>query len=436
MKRIQNLQDESGSALVAGILILMIISMLGVVVLQTANVQTRQTGTERAGEQAFNLAESALNAEASLLEVNWPISGTSGQNNGNAYPVCTQASTSSVNCPQGSISTGFSATYAGSGFASPTWSVQVIDDDAPAVADTNYYSDTILTNNQLAHWDSNGDNKLWIRADATIRGQHRILVASIGRQTNIVSLPQAVVTSGGMFTGNNGNKVIIEAKDPSSGLSGSVDLRCGTSGTQPAFNNNDTCAGWDPNQGQLDPPSVVTTGYMDPSNNYQTLSNGVLEQLRESAKAAGTYFPVGQCPLYGATGLLFVENANCSYAGTGGVPWGSDTAPVALVVASGTLTFGANVTYYGVLYLADGQGTIPTPPATCSTNQPSSNVVFTVQGGGAIHGGLFVDKCGTVNAGDKAFDINYDVKAFGGVKTTGTPSLEQNTFRIVSNGGS
>src|SRR5205807_89282 len=160
-------------------------------------------------------------------------------------------------------------------FASATWSTQVIDDNVGGVTDSNYYSEAILTNNQLAHWDSNGDNKLWLRADATIRGQHRVVVASIGRQSNVVSLPQAVVTSGGVFTSNNGNKVIIEAKDPNSGLSGSVDLRCGTSTTAASFNNN-TCDGWDPKQGQLDPPSVVTTGYVDPSRTYQTLSNGVL----------------------------------------------------------------------------------------------------------------------------------------------------------------
>jgi hypothetical protein len=47
---------------------------------------------------------------------------------------------------------------------------------------------------------------------------------------------------------------------------------------------------------------------------------------------------------------------------------------------------------------------------------------------------LFVDKCGTVDAGSSAYNLVYDTKAFGGVTTFATPSLAQNTFRIVSNG--
>lgn len=430
-RRFRMLQEESGSALVAGIMILAIISMLAAVVAQGTIVQSHQTGKERAGEMSFNLAESALEAEASLLQNAWPSSSAT------AYPVCTQASTGSSTCPQGSISAGFSTTYAGAGFASPTWSVQVIDDDVTGVADSSYYSDSILSNGGLAHWDSNSDNRLWIRADATIGGQHRTIVASIGRQTNVVSLPQAVITSGGISTSNNGKKVIIEATDSSgSGLTGDVNVRCDSPAT-PGFSQNNNCDGWDPKQGQLDPASAYQIGYQDPSNNFQTLSNGVLEELRRSAQAAGTYYGAGQCPAYGATGLLFVENTpsgGCTYQGTAGVPWGSDASPVALVIANGTLTFGANVNFYGVVYMADGQETsVPASGSNC-TDSGLQNTVFTVQGGGSIHGGLFVDKCGTVDAGDEAFDIVYDVKAFGGVKTYATPTLALNTFKIV--GGS
>jgi Tfp pilus assembly protein PilX len=422
--RFTALQDESGSALVASILILSIISMLGTVVLQATNVESHQTARERAGELAFNLAESALDAEASLLQNSWPSTSAS------AYPICNQASTTGSTCPQGSVSGGFSTTYAGGGFASPTWSVQVVDDDATGVADTSYYSDSILTNGGLAHWDSNGDNKLWVRADATIQGQHRILVASVGRQSNVVSLPQAVVTSGGLTTSNNGNKVIIEAKDSNSGLSGSVDLRCNGA---PGFSG--TCAGWDPGKGQLDPSSVVQTNYVDPTNSFQTLTDGVLNQLRQTAQAQGTYYPPGQCPPEGTPGLLFIENDTsnpCSYNGSGGVSWNSDAAPGAIVVATGTLAFNGNTSFYGVVYMADGQGSAPTSGMCTATEQ---NTVFTVHGGGSLHGGLFVDKCGTVDAGDKAFDIVYDVKAFGGVQTYAQPSLEQNTFRLLGNSG-
>jgi hypothetical protein len=422
MNRITRLRAERGSVLVAGILVLAIISMLGMVALRTVSVQTHQTGVESAGERAFNLAESALNSESSLLESRWPATQVA------AYPVCNQNSVPTSTCPAGSVTAGYNPSYVGAGFASPAaaWSVEVVDDNA---GNANYYADSILTSGQLQHWDSNGDNKLWIRADATVRGQHRIAVAQIGRQVNVVKLPQSVITAGGVGTTNNGNKIIIQANDPNSGLAGPVDLRCGNSNTQPSYGSS--CAGWDPKKGQLSPAGDYQTGYVDPNGNYQTLSEGTLEALRETAEANGTYYPPGQCPPLGQPGLLFIENANCTYSSIGQYQWNSDASPGAVIAAAGTLEFGANVNYYGVIYMANGQGTVPAS-GPCTPAQ--QNPVYTVQGGSSLHGGLFVGNCGTVEIGEAAYDFIYDVKAFSGVQTYATPSLALNTFRIVPNG--
>jgi Tfp pilus assembly protein PilX len=149
MSRLEHLRDETGSSLVVGIIILLIISMLGAVVALATNVQSHQTAKDRSAEQAFNLAESALNAETALLETNWPNSTAS------AYPVCTQASTAGSTCPQAGVAGGYNSTYAGTGFASATWSVQVIDPNVTGVADPSYYSDGILSSSQLLHYDSN-----------------------------------------------------------------------------------------------------------------------------------------------------------------------------------------------------------------------------------------------------------------------------------------
>jgi hypothetical protein len=130
--------------------------------------------------------------------------------------------------------------------------------------------------------------------------------------------------------------------------------------------------------------------------------------------------------------VLYVEDADCTYSGTGGVPWGSDAHPVMLIIARGTLTFGANVNFTGIIYMVNGQGAIPGPGQQCSAATPW-NPVFTVQGGGSLHGALFVDKCGTVDAGDKAFDIDYDTAAFQSAQAFATPALAKNTFRIVPN---
>lgn len=426
MRRISLTAQESGSALIAGIIVLMVVMMLGSVAIQYANVQSHQTGSERSAEAAFNVAESALQAEGTLLGSSWPSTSAS------AWPVCTQASTSTSTCPQSAIAEGFNQTYAGSAYKTITWSVQLVDDNVSGVADSNYYSDSILTNASLAHYDANSDNKLWIRASATVEGRTKTVVSEISRQSYVVDLPQNVITSGGVTTSNNGNKIIIEAKDSTSGLSGTVAVRCNPSGG--TVNYGDPCAGWDPKHGQLDPANSYTLKYVDPTNSYQTLSSGELQALRQSAQFGGTYYATGTCPTLGTTGVLFIENANCSY--TSNTQWGSDTNPVALIVASGTLTINATK-IYGIVYLADGQGTAPTTGLCTAAQQ---NAVLTVGGSGAIHGGVFIDKCGTATVGDKgstdSFDLVYDTAVFNGFRTYATPSLALSTFRVIGNNGS
>jgi Tfp pilus assembly protein PilX len=425
MIRTAALRQQSGSALIAGIIVLMVVMMLGTVAIQYANVQSHQTAHERAGEAAFNLAESAIEAENTALWQAWPATAAT------AYPVCTQASATSSTCPESAITTGFNTSYAGSVYSSSvtTWSVQVIDDDATGVADGDYYTDSILTSSRLAHYDSNGDNKLWLRASATIAGQTRTVVALTTRQTFVVDLPQNVLTSGGVQTSNNGNKIIIEAKDPNSGLAGTVDVRCDSSTGAPSW--RDPCAGWDPIHGQLDPAGAYQLNYVDPILPFQSLSNGEIESLRQSAQYGGTYYPAGQCPPEYTSGVLFIENADCSYSGQG-TTWGSDSFPDAIVVDNGTLTL-TGLTFYGVIYMVNAQGTVPTS-GECTADQQNS--VITIGGSGAINGGLFIDKCGTATVGDKGFDLTYDAKVFNGFRTYSNPSVALSTFRVLGNNGS
>lgn len=423
MSPVTRLRNESGQSLVVAVIVLMVILMLGAAALQTANVESDQTGQERSGENAFNLAESALNAEVAAVQRNWPSSSST------AFPVCTQSSTTSSTCPEGAIAAGFNTTYAGSGFKSPTWSVQVIDDNVSGVADSGYYSDSILTNSSLAHYDSNSDNKVWVRATATLNGQKSTMVSEVSRQKEVVWLPLSVITSGGVTTSNNGNKIIIEATDPNSGLTGPIDLRCGTTTTTAVWGSS--CAGWDPNHGQLDPAGAYQGGYTDATASYQTLTSGEIELLRESAQSSGTYY-ASSCPTQFTTGVLFIENANCSYTSNG--TWNSDAAPGAIFVDNGTLTFGGGLTFYGIIYLADAQGSVPSS-GPCTSAQ--SNNVFTIQGSATIHGGLFIDKCGTAtvgSSGNSNLNISFDSTAFGGLTTYETPSIALSTFRVLANG--
>jgi Tfp pilus assembly protein PilX len=430
-----NPRDEDGIALVAGILILFIVFMLGLAIMQTVDVQTRSSGREVAGEAAFNLAESALNAEAYQLEQSWPDSrGTL------LYPTsCTQGTTASTGCPGSSLTSALSSTYAGVDFGSATWTVKVLDDTSSGAATSgdykSYYSDTALNTSSPITYDKDGDNRLWVRAQGTVLGQTRIVVGQVVRATQTLALPQNTVTAGGVYTSNNGNKVIIEAKDPNSGITGPVNVRCSASAPQ----YGTTCEGWDANHGQLDPSGSYSSGYVDPNGGFASLSAAALASLKATAISNNKYYnglasTNNTCPT-NLTGLIYVDNLNCSYNASG--TWNSDASPGALIFGTGTLELNGNINYYGIIYMANQQETtFPATGSPCTSTYSGTTPVMTVHGGGSIHGAVFIDGCGLLNAGDEKFDIVFDTSAFGGFKAYATPAAAKNTFRILSNNGS
>jgi Tfp pilus assembly protein PilX len=411
MRRLDPIRSTDGFVIPTAIIVLFVITLIGLAILATADVQTRQTGHESSGEAAFDLAESALDAQADQLKVSWPSASP-------GWTVCTQSSTPSTGCPGTALTSNLSPTYAGVSFSRSTWKTQIVDDTSPLGA--AYYDDTLA--GTAPSYDSNGDNVLWVRSQATINGQTRAVVAQMTRQVQTVALPHNVVTAGSVYTSNNGNKVIIQSQDPSSGQSGPVALRCGDQNTQPSYQSG--CAGWDPNQGQLNPASNYQTGYVDPNGGYSTLSPTTLQQIKDTAIANGTYYPTGTCPPAGASGVIYVENANCVYQTT---TFNSASAPGALVFAAGTLEFNGNVNFYGIIYMANAQGSDPGQCNAGDTNGP----VFEVHGTGTLYGAVFVDKCGSVDAGSSAYNIQFSSNAFSGLHSYATPGLAKNTFRIL-----
>src|SRR5437763_13632026 len=98
-------RHEEGFALVSAIIILLITSLVGLAVIQTVNAQTHLSGHEVAGEAAFNLAESAIDAESLQLEQAWPGSSAA------AYPSpCNQASGPATGCPGTAFTSSYSST--------------------------------------------------------------------------------------------------------------------------------------------------------------------------------------------------------------------------------------------------------------------------------------------------------------------------------------
>jgi Tfp pilus assembly protein PilX len=415
--------DESGSALVTAIIVMFVIFGLGMAVLSQAGVQTHQTGVEAWGEATYNNAEGVLDARASLLQRTWPTAATS---------TCDQGSTSSTSCPGAALTSSFSTTYTGHLYANPQWTVKIIDDSGGESA--NYYSDSAAAT--APSYDANRNGKVWVRAQTVIQGQKRVVVALMVRQTTVVQLPRNTITSGGVFTSNRGNKVIIETADAAAGssLAGSVNVRCGDSSYTPDY--GDPCQGWDPRQGQLDPASNYQGGYVDPSGGYQAVSTADLASLKQAAQSNGTYYN-GSCPT-SLTGLVYVDNppgGNCTFLGG---TWNMTSSPPAktdvpgmIVMGDGTLTFNGDINYFGVIYMVNASGTAPTSGACTSAQQ--NGPVFEVHGTGSIYGSIFVDKCGIIDAGSSAYNIIFDSDAFNAATAYSQPNLAKNTFRIIPN---
>lgn len=415
--------DESGSALVAAILIMFVILGLGLAVLSQADVQTHQTGVEARGEATYNNAEAALDAQANLLQRSWPTAATSA---------CNQSSASSTFCPGTALTNSFSTTYTGQLYADPQWTTRIIDDSGGASAD--YYDDQATST--APSYDANGNGKVWIRAQTIMSGQKRVVVAQMVRQTTIVQLPRNTITAGGAYTSNRGNKVIIENADaaPGSSLTGSVNVRCGSSSYTPSY--GDPCQGWDPGKGQLNPASSYQGGYVDPDGGYAAVSQADLSALKQAAQTNGTYYN-GTCPS-SLRGMLYVDNPPggiCTY--TGGTwnmsssPPTSTDVPGMIIMGNGSLRFNGNISYFGVIYMVNASGTTPTTGACTRTEQ--NGPVFMVHGTGSIYGSIFVDKCGTIDAGSSAYNVIFDSRAFNAATAYALPNLAKNTFRIIPN---
>jgi hypothetical protein len=99
------------------------------------------------------------------------------------------------------------------------------------------------------------------------------------------------------------------------------------------------------------------------------------------------------------------------------------------VFASGTLTLAGNVTYNGVVYMANGQGSAPASGPCTSSYQ---NTVVSLTGTSLISGALFVDKCGGFLAGSSKANFIFDANALNNVMSNGGATTIKNGFRVIS----
>jgi hypothetical protein len=345
------------SVLVVGILLSLSLPLMSLV-----DSQQTQSAHERKSESSFNLAEAALDASVFVLGKGWPAVATG------AYPpTCTDASTS-LNCPSPDLLT---RSFQGGDYTDRGWVVEVRDDTG-----TEYYDPSVVPSRP--RWDSNGNAKLWVRADAHSADGDRTIVMLVRRVDRTEPFPRNAITAGWLTVATGGSKVVVDTKGGTA-QAAPVAVRCTLPPPSPG------CLDYRPDHGQLS-PDTSTTGYAGDT----VITPDALERLRSKAKSLDTYYPSG-CPQSPAGELIFVETGDCHYAG--GTSSNTADAPGMFVVARGTLTFGGGMTYYGMAYAAN--------------LQRSTNVVVRVFGAATVVGSIAADAGGGVEVGSSGNNVVY-----------------------------
>ena len=381
----KRLSAQRGSVLPIAIIVMSVTMGLGLAIYSSADFQLAEGRKEGGREATFNLSDAVLKQQIYLLSKNWP--GSSGT----AYPACTQAS-SSTGCPDNAtLLSNFTSADYNTGYG---WN-SMVQDNGGTVG--TYYTTSGAASQP--GWDANADGKVWVRAQSTVKGRPRTLVALAKAELVAIPFPRNAVTAGNFATGNSGNKVIVDTNGYNDGVSGDIQVRCPES--DPA------CAVY--RDGQLSPD---TTQYDYP--NLYSVSASEFEGLRGIAKSNGTYTQSG-CPGSMAGAIVFVENGDCSYTG-GNI--NSTASPGMFVINTGTLTLSGNITYHGLVYARNAQN--------------STGNVVTLTGTSLIEGAIAVDGSGAVSTGNSAMNLVFDPNVFGAVKGYGNAGLSHGYWRELA----
>ena len=404
----KNLAAERGNVLVTAILLMSIMLSVGIAVASTVDTQTRQSRVERERESTFNLAEASLSAQTFILGRR----GTGTQTN--PYPVegCPGAGTSYF-CPS---TTTLMQSYSGDASqvdfgADTTWKTDVLDDADAGGEVVTFWKDEFLADPTWPRYDANNNRHVWVRSQAVVRGHKRAIVAWVKIEDRIVSFPQYAVLSGylhGKNAGGHGGRPLVD----STGSLG-ISVRC----------NQDPpsdCIDLDPTKGpQLQPPGNYNLSY----TSQTAIGEDELAALEDVAKANGTWY--AGCPSNPNGDVVYVKNAGtCRYtssapAAPGGTKCCNSIAnPGLYILERGTVDFGGNIEFWGVVYNAN------------LDNSDSERMVET-SGTAAIRGGVLVDGRGGVYAGSSGDNIVYHAHSFTDIKAVGTAGVVQNTWREI-----
>jgi Tfp pilus assembly protein PilX len=400
-KLTRNLRSERGSAIILAIALMSMMLAVGLAAYSFVDTQQTETMRERQRESSFNLAEAVLNSQSFTLSRRWAGSPTAYAT---TAPTCTNASAPAIQCPDPAQ---LSSAYNTPDYAvGSTWKTTIYDDpDA-----SPFYDAAKVEAATTPHWDANGNLRVWVKAETTVRSRHRVLVALVQVTENVEFMPKRVILAGQFELTPNGNGIYIKT-NPDATSEHPVTLRCTLA--------SPSCAEFTPDKKhpQLDPPEAIAgQQYIG----QDALEDDVKDRLKERAIADGRYYE--GCPTEAQlTGkVVWVEGcAEGSY--TSSYVWNSEAEPGILIWADGFLELGGVSTFWGIVYHLNNADS-------------SDDELLRLRGGLTIEGGAFVDGDGGIDVGSNRVNVNYFDGAFIGISSYGSASIVQNSWRDITGG--
>jgi Tfp pilus assembly protein PilX len=398
--------SERGSAIIMAIVLMTLMVGIGLAAYSFVDTQQVETSRERQRESSFNLAEAALNSQSFTLSRRWAGSPTSYAG---TTPTCTQASGAADQCPD---ATQLSTAYNTPDFATgSSWKTTVYDDSSGPFYDSSVIEAKGAGGVDVtAHWDANANRRVWVKAETTVRGRSRVLVALVQVQEHVEFLPKRVILAGHFDLTPNGNHGYV-LTNPDATSQHPVTLRCSLAASG--------CANYTPDKKnpQIDPAGAISGGeYVG----KDALEDDVKARLKERAIADGKFFD-GVCPTDAQLTGKVVWVQGCSDGQyTKNNTWNSPASPGILIWADGSLQLGGNSDFWGIVYHLN--------------NANSTGDVLRLRGGLTIHGGAFVDGPGGIDVGSNKVNITYDDNAFIGVSSYGSAAIVQNSWRDITGG--
>ncbi|MDQ3849706.1 MAG: hypothetical protein M3296_03715 [Actinomycetota bacterium] len=403
---------EDGWVLVIAIVLMTVMLSVALASFAYVDAQQRQSAVGRQRNTAFNLAEAAMNAQIFALQQDWPGVGRSAP--GERFDPCDQTSPATdPHCPNAARLTSL--------FTSPdttpttVWQTSVRDNVGSA---TDFYSDALTAT--APGYDSNHDNRLWVRAQATAKGRTRAMVALVTAQKQTEDIPRAALISGRLTITNYGKKVLIDAQGGSA-VTGIVAVRCHV---DPA--SDIPCLGHPLGTNGIQNLADLTKlldAQISPDLTQQDYAGGnamtddAQARLMAAAIADDKYYDHCPADLAALSGqVVYIDTtATCAYQQNGQV--NTPDKPGIIIMARGVINLYGTNNIWGIIYHEN-------------KDRATGNLVY-VQGGAVVHGGVLIDGDGTMVAGSSNLNIQIDSRGFNAVQSYGSAGIVQNTWREI-----